>query len=164
MPSRIRIDNYKNILLFAVGVSAVLLTGPSFASEEGEKSFDIRFGILSEPEPGKYRLARETTRIPKCLAASGFSFGYLIRERAGREFGLETVSYLPSRPKQLTGVLKSQTPSRVLRSPQRHLKGSGASGFRFDAGDPSGQYKLEFHIDGKPYQTIEFEVLDSCEQ
>lgn len=129
-----------------------------------KKSYDLRFGVLREPQERKYHLTQETLSIPRCVFSdTGFLFGYIIQERSNLAFRLETVTHFPGIPRILTGDLEDQTPARVVKSPSRRINGSGASSFRFDEGDPSGIYKMEFYVDGRFLRSIEFEVLDSCE-
>ena len=147
---------------------AVWIAGPTGSASSSDltdaKSFELKFGILSEPQPRRYLLKRQTTTIPKCVYAdTGFLFGYIIQEKSSKPFRLETVLHLPENPKVLSGALAHQQASRVLRSPPKDLNGSGASGFRFDSGDPSGQYKIEFYVDEKLLRAIEFVVSESCE-
>lgn len=135
------------------------ISAPVFGVEQ-EKSFDLRFGILSEPKPRKYLMKEETTKIPRYFIPTGFRFGYLIREKNLKPFRLETITYPPSPPKTLGDAYTGQDPSEGLRATPRELNGHGASGMGFDPGDPTGEWKIEFYIDGKLYRTVEFTVYE----
>jgi hypothetical protein len=109
-------------------------------------------------------MKEETTKIPRRYIPTGFRFGYLISERNGKPFRLETVTYPPMPPARLGEVFKNQDPKKGLRSPPREFNGKGGSGFGFDPGDPTGLWKMEFYVDGKLFRTIEFTVYEPNEK
>jgi hypothetical protein len=144
-------------LAFALLASA---TSASASDGDAEKSFELRFGILSEQKPGTYAMKEGTTQIPRYYGRTGFQFGYLIWEKNAKPFRLTTVTYPPSAPKILGASYKDQNPSKGLQSRARELNGYGASGFSFDSGDPTGLWKMEIYVDGKLFRTIGFTVYE----
>jgi hypothetical protein len=151
-------------LLFSVIALLFSAATVSAVGAEVDKSFVLRFGILSEPKPRIFEMREETTAIPRYYIPTGFRFGYLIWEKNGKPFLLETVTYPPSPPEKLGKAYKNQDPKKGLRSGQRELNGKGASGFGFDPGDPTGLWKMEFYVDGKLFRSIEFTVYEPSEK
>jgi len=151
-------------LLFSIIALLVSAAAISAVGAEADKSFVLRFGVLSEPKPRIFEMKEETTTIPRHYIPTGFRFGYLIWEKNGKPFLLETVTYPPSAPEKLGKVYKNQDPKKGLRSGRRELNGKGASGFGFDPGDPTGLWKMEFYVDGKVFRTIEFTVYEPSEK
>lgn len=152
------------VFLTVVVLLASATAGPVFGTT-AVKSFELRFGILSQPKPRIFVMKEETTTIPRHYNQTGFRFGYLIWEKNRKPFQIETVTYPPSAPRMLGNVHSDQSLSGGLRSGPIQLNdGKGATGFGFDPGDPTGLWKMEFFVDGKLLRTVEFTVYEPNEK
>ncbi|MCK9686557.1 hypothetical protein [Scleromatobacter humisilvae] len=138
-----------------LALPALALTG--LASGKSRPSY--RFGILAQDGDGDWRLATETTRIPRRYKASGFRFGieFTNWDRAPLEW--YEVVRLPSGTKAATGNMSLAEP-RVLRTkPQSSDQARITDDFWFDEGDPLGRHRLELVVNGVQVFAVDFEVV-----
>jgi len=124
-----------------------------------EDAFEFKFGLLADNE-NRYQMLEETLSIPYITLNEGQRFGFIIFTD-NNKYKFQSVLYLPSEPKNLSGDMLGQNSSSWsigIKSPIYDLSGEKVQVMWLDKGDPQGEYKLELFIDGKLLKVIQFIV------
>jgi len=86
---------------------------------------------------------------------------FLVDPPDQKTYEVYSVTYLPSRPKQLTGDFARQSePSAGLRSATSRVDGIRPFCFNFDPGDPLGEYRIEVFINGARHSGLRMQVVE----
>lgn len=131
-----------------------------------EKTVEVRFGTIEIAERvGEYgfrfRFGQETDRVPLLTMQEGGLYG--IEYKVGDENSYEIQLTAITPPKV---VVNGGDLELVERSDQevkfvfktRTIKGSHIEPLLFSKEDPPGIYKLNVSVNGKPYQSIEYQA------
>ena len=106
------------------------------------------------PTENYYHIARKVnTKLPY--------FGFEVLPENKGTYSLQTVLYLPSEPKSTSGNLKGspQDFESGIKSKTNVVNGRSLVGYRFEPGDPTGEYTLAVFIDGEQWQVVKFDVF-----
>jgi len=101
--------------------------------------------------------------IPK-YAEKDHLHGFVVQRKGGGQFlASYAVTFPEPLPKVSEGMRRYYDVSpdrRRIESPPEMVWDRYQASFSFEPSDPVGMYKLEIFIDGKKYQTIEYEVVE----
>jgi len=146
-----------------------LLVFPFFAlslttavSAQSHASYEITFGLF-ENQGGKLVLSKETSRIPFVTLSEGQVFGIVIKPTNNQEYSVKTISFLPSPPSSLSGMLEKQNPEahkKGYESPSTPSAGETPIPFWLDEGDPTGVYRIDVYINEQFVREVFFEVFE----
>ena len=103
-------------------------------------------------------LINETFIIPY-----GKNFGYDIPLENKGVHKVYDILYMPRTPKMLTGYLSDNAPKAAITGAKTRpyeAKDRVKNIYWFDEGDPVGQYRIDVYVDGKKFQSFEFEVVE----
>jgi hypothetical protein len=141
----------------ALGLPALALTVP--LQSWGKSSPTYRFGILAPDRDGYYRLAQETTRIPRRYKATGFRFGIEFTNWDRVPLDWYEVIHAPKAFGQVTGNATQAAP-QVLRSKTLHTDEARVTNDNWiDEGDPLGRYRLELFVNDARVYAVDFDLV-----
>jgi hypothetical protein len=156
----------KKTSVLAVMVACCLLSGLALAKGN---DIAIRAGLGKKDDQGNVQIYKETTTIPFVSITSDptFYFGAIATTASGKEFLCRTVIYIPkqdsvraahgSEPR--LAEMKANDTHHIVELKEiltRHCEAF----IRLDNEDISGNYGMEFYIDGHLVRKIQFEVQE----
>jgi hypothetical protein len=128
--------------------------------------YEIKFGLMKKDSSGKYYVYSETTTIPLIYKDKDpeFRFGYFIKTADTQAFTTYMIMHTPSAFEAYSGEFKDvnkKDSGNTVQLPSKKTVGWFAQSFRFDRGDPPGQYKIDIWINDKLVRTIDFTVIEA---
>ncbi len=128
--------------------------------------FDIKFGLMKKNTAGQYYVYSETTTIPLIFKDddADFRFGYSVRYSDDQTFTTYLVLHPPATFEKYSGDLRDADRNeggKAIQTPPQTARSGFAYSFRFDRGDPPGQYKIDIWINDKLIRTIDFTVVEA---
>lgn len=147
----------ENLFLSIFAIFMLSFSDFLFANQSSGE-FSINFEICKKEQNIKCINIDSVKYVNK---GSEFILNLKVSPSTEKEYEMYTVSYLPSKPEQLSGILADSSIddySKGIKSPVRKLKKDSVSYFAFDKSDPTGEYKIEVYIDEVLIKTLKFNV------
>ena len=139
-------------------LGVLLFAEPAFADELVR---NFRFGVLKLDDSGGHEIARETTKIPRWLKATGLRWGVAFDNPTRANIEWYEIVRLPSEMRGLSGNFDRSSTLKTLRTrTQRSNQARVVDDFWFDEGDPIGPHRLELYVNGVLRYSVEFEVVE----
>ena len=126
------------------------------------KSPTLKFGLLTGDTKKTLDVAANDLTITFKQDTELPYFGFVIDPGHRRPFELQTVMYLPGKPKTIISRGKKVNPEgyeKGIKSKIELFSGRTVIGYKFQEGDPLGDWKLVLLVNGKKWAEINFKVI-----
>jgi len=152
---------YSRILLaFLFSLSAGCATAPSKVEEP---LYSLKFGMFTGHTMDQLRVATETRVIPKRVDTALPYYGFELSRSDRKPYTLQEIVFPPGPPTQIKGEFLGVPEAWAdgIKSKAHTFVGNATKGYKFNAGDPIGRYKIVVLMDGSEVYTVEYEIVDS---
>jgi hypothetical protein len=151
----------KPVLRLALILSASLcgcVGGPPIPLETTE----FHFGLLVGTWPDLI-VTKETLVIPKRTDTELSYYGFSIASAGRPSFTVNTVVFPPGPPARVGGIAfgnPADYQKGFVSTTAHSTRGRVVIGFRFNEGDPLGSYRLDVIVNGKPWKTVNYAIVE----
>jgi hypothetical protein len=149
------------IPLFAIFTIALLLLSFEDKSRLLTPEYQVRFGIIREDKAGRFDIPEETGVVPLITEDTAFTWGYMVIPPNLEPYATSELLVMPAPPKRVefSVPIEQSDQGRIIKTTDMARQDVCISFFRFNDGDPLGQWRLIVYVNGEAAREVSFRVV-----